>query len=87
MPMSIPCCGCDRNRLISMRCKKNGVLVRDEKEWPESIYSVMSADMFECPNCHQKIVVGFGKPRALSKEEAELELQAIGQKEFLVRRL
>jgi hypothetical protein len=49
---------CDKE----MTCEKNGFVVRFfDKKQKVSIYD-MSGDMYACPNCLTKVVVGFGRP-------------------------
>ena len=53
-PICAACC-------IEYRCIKNEALVRDPEDGPApSTY--WSGDMFKCPGCGNRIIVGFGQP-------------------------
>ena len=40
---------------VEMRCVKNGIIVRFGED------CCYSGDAYECPDCHAKIVTGFGE--------------------------
>ena len=85
--MSRPICQCksDSGIFISMRPKKNGILVRDDVEWPKGFFSVMRADLFECPVCGHLVIHGFGEPQAMTESEMREALRVEDQKEILIR--
>ena len=43
----------------SMRCKKNEFMVKESDGQDRAVWS---GDMYECPECGQQVVVGFGLP-------------------------
>lgn len=64
---------------LSMRCHRNGqpVLVTSDRE-KKHPYKFYMADVYKCPDCGVRVVVGFSKPTESFEDRFEMELERVG---------
>jgi hypothetical protein len=51
-----------------MRCRRNGVEVLETTESGDG-YRVWQADLWECPECHERVIGGFGGRPIMERHE------------------
>ena len=76
MPKSV-CVNCE----VELKPEHNGVIVAEMMNHNTKIYKLWEADLWKCPDCGLKVVLGFASMPFMEHHEGDIDAKLLEMKE------